>query len=228
MVTLDQLRNHFLVESGFEDFRSQTIVDPKQKIITRDSSKCIKEIVFHCADEEGWSPLRLSQFFVYERKFPICAYHYYVTDTNVWHMVGENILTYHAAPYNSDSVAFSIDYFATRDDKLNIAIKPALMENAIRTAAFLCMKFRVLPKDLHGHRELWQTGWIGKDAQDHPILRKTCPGLAIDLDQFRLEVGRRIQNAINQLYGSEIKGLLAVDGIVGPKTIAAYEFLERY
>ena len=222
MTSLESLRSHFLSEV-YEDYREKTIIDPTQKIITRDANAKIKRLVFHCADEEGWPPERLSSFFVYERRFPICAYHYYVTSKVVWHMVGENLVTYHAAPHNSDTVSFSIDYFATRDDINKVALRPELYENAIRTAAFLCMKFHVLPKNVFGHRELFGTGWI-KGKNDQPILRKTCPGLAINLDVFRLEVGRRVQNGLNHLYNAG----LTVDGVVGPKTVAAYGLLEKY
>lgn len=222
---LPELTNHFLSEV-YSDYREKTVVDPKQRIVTRDASNSIKMIVFHCADEEGWSPDRLSNFFVYERKFPICAYHYYVTGNKVWHMVGENILTYHAAPYNKDSVAFSIEYFASRDDKLNMKLRPELYENAIRTAAFLCMKFKVLPikGKLVGHRELFGTGWV-KDKNDQPILRKTCPGLAVDLDTFRYEVAKRIQNALNHFGATPA---LAVDGVFGPKTIQVFNNLPKF
>jgi|SRR5882672_1044468 len=193
------------------DFRSFTLVDPKQKIITRDVSqaKTIQRIVFHCTDASGWSPDKLSHFFVEEKGYPICGYHYYVTGQAVYHMVGENILTYHAAPFNKSSVAFSIDYHASHDEPLHIAIDPAVMKNAYAMATHLCLKFKVPPSMLVGHRELPMTGFFMK--QDHKVLRKICPGMAIDLDIFRFEVTKYMQEALNVVQ----------DGVFGPKTLQA-------
>jgi hypothetical protein len=203
----------------YQDFRPQTMVNPKQKILTRNASTSIKRLVFHCADEEKWSPDRLSQFFVTERGFPICAYHYYITPEAIFHMVGENVITYHAAPYNSDSVAFSIAFFASRDEKLNVAVNPKLIENATKIATFLCLKYRILPIDgsLVGHRELFGTGWF-KDNQDHHVLRKTCPGLTIDLDHFRYQVARECQRILG----------VTVDGIIGPKSREVFKTLSVF
>jgi hypothetical protein len=220
MRTLEELKFDCRLGDLYFDYRSMTMVNPKSKILTRDTTKgVIQKVVFHCTDADGWKPERLSQFFVTERRFPVCAYHYYVMDQKVYHMVGENIITYHAAPYNSNGVAFSIDYFPSRDEASNIKIHPDVYENGLRTATFLCLKFKVLPIEgcLVGHRELFGTGWLKSKTGDH-ILRKTCPGLAINLYSFRQEVTRRCQ---------EILGL-TVDGIVGPKTKQAFLQLPVY
>ena len=205
----------------FFDFRDKTSVNPKQKIPTRDFSTTgkIKKIVFHCTDADGWTPARLSDFFLAERQFPISAYHYYVTGPKVYHMVGDGIVTYHAAPYNTEGIAFSIDYFASRDEQLNIKPHPDVYENALRTATMLCLKYQILPIEgcLVGHRELFGTGWFQSKTGDH-ILRKTCPGLAINLSASRYEVGRRCQQILS----------LIVDGVIGPKTQQAFTQLPRY
>ena len=220
MTTLGELREQTEVLSLLYDFRNNTLVNPKVQITTRDLLvKPIKRIVFHCTDSEGWSPERLSTFFVDERGFSICAYHYYVTKDKIYHMVGESVFTPHAAPFNSDSVAFSIDYFASRDERLRIIPQKELMKNAIRTAAYLCLKHKVLPVKgaLVGHRELPGTGFF-KGQNDIPILRKTCPGLTIDLDIFRYAVAKLCQQALG----------IVSDGIVGPKTKEAFAQLPKF
>jgi len=222
-------KNH-LIGDLYEDYRDHTVFNPKLLVKTRDvSSKAspIRRIVFHCTDSEGWSPQRLSEFFVSERGFPVCGYHYYVTKDKIYHMVGENIVTYHAGGYNTASVGFSIGYFASRDEATNIKLNPVLYDNAVSLATYLCLKFHVIPKKtfpyysgLVGHRELPGTGFF-KDKQDHIHLRKTCPGMAIDLDVFRYKVARKIQDTLNaSLPVDSVK--LAVDGIFGPKTEKAF------
>ena len=62
------------------DFRSFTLVDPNKPIKTRVAGEKVKRIVFHCTDANGWTADRLSRFFVEERGFPICGYHYYVRE----------------------------------------------------------------------------------------------------------------------------------------------------
>lgn len=206
--------------SKYRDFRQYTHVNPNMPLKIRDAkSSTIKRIVFHCTDATDWSPDKLSRFFVDEKRFPICGYHYYVTQSEIHHMVGENVITWHASGYNRTSVGFSINYFATQDERLNIPLDANIYANAVHLAATLCIQFKVPPQSgfLVGHRELFGTGWIKK--QDTIALRKTCPGLAINLNLFRYNVCREMQTLLNNVLKSE----LVVDGIYGPKTAYALE-----
>jgi hypothetical protein len=135
-------------------------------------------------------------------------------------MVGDNIISYHVAWYNSTSVGFSIDYNPTIADRLNQDVHPIIFNNAKYLAAYLCLKFRLAPINgvLVGHRELFGTGWI-KDKQDKPTLRKTCPGLRINLNAFRYDVARLVQEWIKVNTSIEI----VVDGVWGPKSQNAIE-----
>ena len=210
------LRNH-LIGDFYSDYRDKTIVN--HNAIPQTRKKPINRVVFHCTDAPHWSPERLSAFFIQERGFSICSYHYYVTAEKIYHMVGDLVITPHAAPFNSTSIAFSIDYFPTRDEKNHIPLSKEIYENALNIATYLCIKHKVEPKKaipsyggLVGHRELPGTGFF-RDNQDNVVLRKTCPGLAIDLNAFRYNVARKIQNELNA-SGAQ----LAIDGIFGPKT----------
>lgn len=202
------------------DFRSFTLVDPNKPIKTRVAGEKVKRIVFHCTDANGWTADRLSRFFVEERGFPICGYHYYIREDGVYHMVGDNIISYHAAGYNSTSIGFSIDYNPTLADRLNQDVHPIIFDTAQWLAAWLCLKFKIAPikGNLVGHRELFGTGWI-KDKQDKPSLRKTCPGLRINLNAFRYNVARRVQEYIKINENPD----LVVDGVWGPKSQTALE-----
>ena len=203
---------NYLFGDSYIDYRNFTRVNPHKIIPLRIASvSTIKRIVFHCTDAESWSADRLSGFFIDEKNYPICGYHYYISE-NVYHMVGDNIITYHAAPFNKSSVSFSIDYPASRYDALNIKPKIEIMNKAKNLAAFLALKYRIHPDMIVGHRELPFTGFTIR--QDHRVLRKTCPGMLIDLKHFRYDVTKSIQDVINQFGGQKI----AVDGVFGPKT----------
>lgn len=216
-IKLDELKTS-IFGNQFMDYRGYTKINPMVKMPIRDvssPSSLIDRIVFHCTDANHWKPDKLSQFFVEEKGWPICGYHYYVMGDTVYHMVGENVITYHAAPYNKNSVSFSIDYPATEFEKIGVAPSVEVMDKAIKTATFLALKFKVPTPYIYGHRELQYTGWFWK--QDHKVLRKTCPGLKIDLNQFRIDVCRTVQYNLNVLGSNK----LATDGIFGPKTALA-------
>jgi hypothetical protein len=223
METEQLLREHLFGDKFF-DFKSKTLVDPHKKLSLREaSSNTINRIVMHCTDAPSWSPERLSEFFITERQFPICAYHYYVMADKIYAMVGENIITYHAAPYNTHSVCFSIDFFASNYEKRNIKILPDVYRNALLTATYLCLKFKVQPSMLFGHRELQFTGWNwAGPANKNKELRKICPGLTINMDIFRYTISRMIQEALNYINKHTGEEALTVDGIFGPKTIKIF------
>ena len=112
------------------------------------------------------------------------------------------------------------------------------------TGAYLCLQHKVEPvksfptyNGLVGHRELPGTGFF-RNKQDNIVLRKTCPGMTIDLDVFREKVTRKIQETINVFAerrreaGTQTTGsstgerspkTLAVDGIYGPATRRAIQ-----
>lgn len=179
----------------------------------------IKRLVLHCTDAHDWSPERLGSFFVFERNFPICGYHYYVREEAVYRMVSENVITYHCAPYNTSSIGVAIDYNATKDEQLRVPLNQTIYDNAVMVFVYLCFALGIEPVEkglvgqIVGHRELPITGWfMGADNAKH--LRKTCPGMAINMNKFRFDVTRGIQKAMNNYLSVN----LVVDGVFGPKT----------
>ena len=204
------------------DLRKNLKINTSKKILTREVSK-IKRIVFHCTDANGWTPYQLNDFFLNERGFPTCGYHYYVMRDKVYQMVSEHVISYHASGYNSDSVGFSIDYNATFETKMNVALDENIIKQAVKTATYLCFRHKLFPDSIKGHRELKGTGWIFVYHNDKrsTALVKTCPGLKIDLNDFRYQVAKEIQSTLKH-FGNDI----LVDGIIGPKTRKA--FLDSY
>jgi N-acetyl-anhydromuramyl-L-alanine amidase AmpD len=227
-IPLIELRDNFIFERGlYSDYRNYTLFDHKIKPIVRDvssSASKVNKLVFHCTDASGWSPEKLSNFFVSERNFFCCSYHYYITTEKVFHMVDENVITWHAGNFNPTSIGFSIDYAATRDEKLQVKIDPKLIENASLTAVYLLIKGqgRILPKNLFGHRELPITGWVWNKKHDNKLLRKTCPGMAIDLDKFRYDTIRLLQTKLVELTDIE----MPIDGIFGTKTLTQLQSIK--
>lgn len=208
-----------LLGHKYIDYTELTKIDSTraEKIPTRDASRpgSISEIIFHCTDAPHWSPEKLSNFFVEERKFPICGYHWYIMADHIYQMVSANIITYHAAPHNTKSISFSIDYFPTRDEPANIQLNKAVYGNAKNTAAFLSLKHKISPTQIFGHREKFLTGWNWKNTdQTEKVLRKICPGMKINLPTFRFEVTKIVQKTLNEFNQTH----LAIDGIFGPKS----------
>ena len=78
----------------------------------------------------------------------------------------------------------------------------------------LCLELCLLPSNIRGHRELKMTGWI-PGPKGSRRLRKTCPGMLIDLDKFRRSVSTYMQIVLKDagVYNGSI------DGIFGLKTI---------
>ena len=204
-----------ILDKELVDLRATNKINSSMKILTRTSDK-IKRIVFHCTDADGWSPERLNRFFLEERKFPTCGYHYYVTKDIVYQMVSPLVIAYHASGHNSDSVSFSIDFPASYYEKNKIPLNPELYLMAINVCSHLCLEHKIYPtKDtVLGHRELFGSGFLWANA-DHTKreLMKTCPGLTINLDDFRVAVIKRLQKHF---------GILE-DGIFGPKTKQAFD-----
>jgi hypothetical protein len=71
----------------------------------------------------------------------------------------------------------------------------------------LCLLFGLTPDRVFGHRELKGTGWF-LNSQGSKRLRKTCPGLQIDLDLLRHNVAEYMQILlkIKGYYKGEVDG----------------------
>lgn len=223
MAQVNELGRTILKEQLF-DFRNYALRHPTKHPLVRDTSISgkIDTIVFHCTDAIGWKPEKLVRFFIEEKDYPTCGYHFYLYENKIFYVVDTNIITYHASIWNKQSVGFSIDYSASINEKLHIAPDNEVMVNAILLSAYLCIRYRLNPnKAIKGHRELYLTGWF-KNKQDQVVLRKTCPGLTINLDTFRYHVIVKIQDILCEYFGYQ----MPIDGIIGPKTLDAINYCQ--
>lgn len=140
-------------------------------------------------------------------------------------LVGENVV-YHTLPYdevgwhvgvwNPGSIGVAMLYRCTdKDGKDSIAPSSGILTTCEQHAAQLCLKFGLLPENVVGHRELLGTGFIF--SKGSKVLRKTCPGIKVDMDLFRKNVAKDMQRALS--FAGHYSG--PVDGIFGKNSKAA-------
>lgn len=183
----------------------------------------IKKIVVHCTDDT-LKPLELARYDVGPNHIsstgcPTCTYHYYINQAGeVYQLVDDTTETWHAGGHNSNSVAICLSYKTDpavenkKKDEPDPANTPSVqMRVALQDLlVVLCKKLAVSPIDIFGHRELFGTGFIL--LKGHKALKKTCPGMTVDLELLRYGVAAELQ--------MELK--VKVDGEWGPKSEKAF------
>lgn len=164
-------------------------VHPTKQYETR-HLKDIERIVVHCTDVEGWTPQRLNDYdlspnHISKTGCPTCTYHDYMQIGGVWnHMVDYDVKTWHAGPlWNKSSVAVALEFKPDQGHNPD----ESMMNTLIEYLAMSCLFLGISPRMVVGHRELLDTGYI-IDKNGHKRLKKTCPGLEIDLDALRDDV----------------------------------------
>jgi N-acetyl-anhydromuramyl-L-alanine amidase AmpD len=216
-----------------QDLVSQLPTNPKKKPKTRKLSS-IKKLILHTTDWDI-APLELAKYDIGPNHIdstgcPSITYHYLIgKDGTVFRTAPEETITWHAGGYNTESIAVSLIYktdpaFESGKGKFNPDKVPteAMMESLVELLVELCKKFKVDPLQIFGHRELFGTGFVL--LKGHKALRKTCPGMAVDLDEVRENVVLELQE---QMKARNIYRDL-IDGDWGKKSQAAFkEFTEH-
>lgn len=199
---------------------------------TRDLSK-INKIVVHCTDRD-WTLVRLAMYditpyYIVDGKkvynhidptgLPAITYHDVIMkDGKPYHTLPYNEVSYHAGGYNTGSIAVALMYRVT--DHVTGKDTFAPTDKAIKTLQChlgkLCLQFGLTPDRVFGHRELKGTGWFF-NSQGSKRLRKTCPGMQVDLDLLRTHVAKYMQLVL--LMKGFYKG--RIDGDFGKKSRAA-------
>ena len=72
------------------------------------------------------------------------------------------------------------------------------LEVAAEMCAALAAELELGPDSVLGHRELEGTGYVVEDGKK--VQRKECPGLAVDMDEFR----RAVAAAMERPGGPEV------------------------
>lgn len=215
------------------DLVSQLPLNSKKKPKVRPLSS-IKQIIVHTTDWDI-APLELAKYDIGPNHIdstgcPSITYHYLIEkDGTVSRTAKEEWVTWHAGGHNSNSLSIALVYKTdpafesgkgpykvnfTPTQEMLIALDDLLVD--------LCKKFRIPPTEIYGHRELIGTGFIL--FKGHKRLRKTCPGMSVDLDELRETIILRLQQEM--LDHGFYKGI--VDGHWGNKSKLGFQKLLDY
>jgi N-acetyl-anhydromuramyl-L-alanine amidase AmpD len=142
---------------------------------------------------------------------PACTYHDVIMEDGfIYHTLPYREISWHVGGYNSSSVAVALMYRCTDPDTNKDTWAPN--ENMIKTlqchCGDLCLKWGLTPDAVVGHRELKGTGWF-LNKHGSKRLRKTCPGMQVNLDELRKNVAMymQIKMKLADCYDDEIDGL---------------------
>ena len=156
----------------------------------RELSK-VDTIVVHAIDAINWSAEKLnalctgypSGILASTRNEPTCSYHDYIrANSEVIHMVDYNIKTWHVGRHNKRSIGVALEYQPSDDVLLPLGQLEALERHLYD----LCLSLQIKPSRILGHRELDTTGYKMVDGEK--VLRKTCPGLLVNMVDLRSNV----------------------------------------
>jgi len=157
----------------------------------------IQYIVWHCDDAENWTHKNLIEYdlkanHIDPRGCPVPTYTYYIErDGSIWQLNQEVTKTWHAGVvskyvdlcprWNDISLAIC---FAFKPNKKN-PLPAVQMESGLYLTTEILLRRHADSANVKGHRELCGTGHV----PGHPErLRKTCPGLGIDMNSVRAQL----------------------------------------
>lgn len=210
-------------------------VHPKKKPDTRKVNE-INKLVVHTTD---WNitPEALAQYDIGPNHIsstgcPSITYAYLVEkDGDILRTAPETWVTWHVGNHNRSSLGIALVYKTdplfeqgkSKQLKAENAPTPKQMESLQALLTDLCLQMGLPPSSIVGHRELEGTGFIW--VKEHKQLRKSCPGMAVNLDHLRRSVAGGLQTILleEKLYTGK------VDGIWGPKSQAALgEYVKKH
>jgi hypothetical protein len=177
-------------------------------------SQEISYVVWHCDDAENWTHKNLIEYDLHPNHIspkgcPTPTYTYYIErDGSIWQLTQEVVKTWHSGViskyvdlcprWNDISLAIC---FAFKPNKKN-PLPVTQMEAGLHLTTEILLRRHVDSANVKGHRELSGAGHV----PGHPDrLRKTCPGLGIDLQSVR--------SRIHTLKQSCLEGHLKIDRV---------------
>lgn len=170
------------------DLTKSAPVHPTKKAKTR-RLKDIKRIVWHTTDC-NWSIEKLITYdlgpnHIDKTGCPTCTYNEVVMpDGSLVMIVPWDIVTWHVGYWNPGSLAIALMYEVKND---TVGPSPAQYKTICDRTALMLRQLELPIDSVVGHRELKDTGWL-PGAKGSRILRKTCPGLALDMDKARWDI----------------------------------------
>lgn len=165
----------------------------------------INRLVIHCSDSNGDLESVMSYDagpnHISKEGLPSLTYHYWIGKDYVAQTLPLNVVSWHVGQWNSDSIGACLRYRATG------AKEPppfSQMLLAVELASTVCLQLKMTPDQVVGHRELPGTGYDVRTGS----LKKECPGMLIDMTEFRYNVAKSMQTTL----------ALVVDGMFGPRS----------
>jgi N-acetyl-anhydromuramyl-L-alanine amidase AmpD len=189
-----------------------------------DLRKTIKRIVVHTTDWDV-TPEELAAYDIGPNHIsntgcPTITYHYLIEqDGRVVKAADHEWVTWHVGNWNRGSLGVALVYKTDPAyEKAKVKGKPTppladehmpsgkMNDSMIWLLVQLCIHEGVPPNKIFGHRELYGTGWFNDKGSKR--LRKTCPGMAVDMDRLRQRVTIALQTELQRLglYGGDIDG----------------------
>lgn len=211
-----------------QDLSKTLPVHPTKKPKIRKTS-AIKQIVIHCTDWncslEELVKYDLGKNHISDTGCPTCTYHYVIKQSGeIIKAVDPTVVTWHAGIHNGSSIAVALIYKTDPQFESGKAKRTSseflpsqlMMDNLSDLLVSLCIELKIEPTQLFGHREMIDTGWFW--SAGHKVLKKTCPGMGIDLPKLRTNIVTKLQIMMaNQGYYN-----YPIDGEWGPKSKYAF------
>ena len=185
--------------------------NPKKDVKTRHLEE-IKSIVVHTTDDDC-TPQALAKYDIGPNHIsptgcPTITYHEMVMDDGtVYLTLGYDEIGWHTGFINGAAIGIAMVYKCTNSKgKDEFPPFEKQLVSCEERCGNLCLEFCITPQNIFGHREIEGTGWNWVDGKK--VLRKTCPGLKVDLDLFRQDVTKWLQMVLQDegLYDGEIDG----------------------
>ena len=116
--------------------------------------------------------------------------------------------SWHVGIHNKKALGIALMYKSQNSDKEDVFAPSSNMLKSLQTrCGDICLELGLTPDKVVGHRELKTTGWVF--FKGSRILRKTCPGMLLDLNKLRWNVAAymQIKLKVKGLYSGKIDGI---------------------
>lgn len=152
----------------------------------------IDTIVLHCTAMPGWNVWDTARYHtgpnhISDEGCPTVAYAYFVEpDGLLYRCLPHDVRSWHVGPCNGHAIGVCMAYDAGEEPPPR-----EQLEAAAEMCAALAAELGLPPARVLGHRELEGTGYVIEDGRR--VQRKECPGLTVDMDEFRSVVAAAME-----------------------------------
>lgn len=169
--------------------------DPQRRDVAE-----IDTIVLHCTAMPGWNVWDTARYHTGPNHIcaggcPTIAYAYFVEEDGLlYRCLPHGVRSWHVGPWNDRAIGVCMAYEAGEEPPPRVQL-----EAAAEMCAALAAELGLPPDRVLGHRELLGTGYVLEDGKS--VQRKECPGLVVDMDEFR----QTVASAMERLGGPKVR-----------------------